>query len=471
MTSKHAFLVAVAALSACGESSWSKTGTMIEARAHHSATVLDNGQILLAGGIGSNGALSSIELYDPLEGGWIKPPASAQMGNARHKHTATFFLDMEGKGHVLVVGGEDGSALNSAESYDTAAGTWSSGPTMAEARSGHTAALLGDHRRVLIAGGDNGQQALSSMEIFDATQAPWSFQAMPPLTMARARHTATLLREGLVLIAGGDNRKEALNSAELFDPAKGQWIEGAPSMGGPRAGHSATLLHDGRVLVAGGQSGVNGGAALNTVEIYDPNPEDKPVVLPEDGRWCTIAAPMAEARSGHTATLLDNGMVLMVGGEGANGALNSVELYDPKRPSALKHDCDCDCGAWEDAGSLGDARVGHTAARLPDGSVLIAGGMGARVLASAELYKPETQCRTLSDCPESLICNEDKQCVAPEVTCSGDDCGPQPSIEGACMAAGGGPKGAGGLAAAAAALFAVMARRRNRGAFNGRRLQ
>lgn len=454
-------LAVAATILGCGDSPWSEAGTMVTARAYHTATALDNGQILLAGGTDGRGALAGVELYDPLAGAWRVPPAASRMAVARRDHSATFFLD-EGGGHVLVVGGDNGSsALDGVEVYDTAGGAWTPLPALAEARRRHTATLVGSgeprsRRAILIAGGEGEGGPLRSAALFEGGEwAPAGEMAAP-----RVGHTATRLGDGPVLIAGGGDGAAALASVERYDPGTGLWSQGVEAMRAARACHTATLLSDGRVLVVGGRSGAGacggGGEALSSAEIHDP----------ETGAWCELSTGMFEGRAGHTATLLDNGMVLIAGGEGAAGSLSSVELYDPKRPSEDRSDCACDCGGWVEAESLGDARAGHTATRLPDGGVLIAGGAAGAVLGSAEIYRPATQCRTLSDCPAPLICDDAQQCVPPEVTCAsggGAECGPQPSLEGSCSAGGGGPRGAGPFVAAMAGLLLAMVRRRRPG--------
>ena len=135
--------------------------------------------------------------------------------------------------------------------------------------------------------------------------------------------------------------------------------------------HTATLLADGRVLVVGGYGGFEN---LASTEVYDPS----------TGTWSPTGS-MAEARKRHAATLLTDGRVLVLGGTDDFGkALASVEVYDPST------------GTWSPTGSMAHARREHTATRLTDGTVLIAGGAfhGAPasnvLLASAELYDPST---------------------------------------------------------------------------------
>lgn len=135
-----------------------------------------------------------------------------------------------------------------------------------------------------------------------------------------------------------------------------------------RSGHTATLLSNGKLLVSGGIHP----ASISTVELYDPN----------TGLWASTGA-LAITRAGHTATLLPNGKVLVAGGA-INGNsvtyLASAELYDPNT------------GLWTSTGSLTHTRGSHTATLLPNGKVLVTGGIDAnnQFIASAELYDPST---------------------------------------------------------------------------------
>ncbi len=222
-------------------------------------------------------------------------------------------------------------------------------------RYGHTATLLPDGR-VLVVGGRNASGYLAGAELYDGAAGAWS--STGDLASARYDHTATLLPDGRVLAVGGRQAWDAthyLTSAELYDPAAnggaGTW-SATGSLTTARAYHTATLLPDGRVLVVGGKG--NGDAPLASAEVYDPTANT----------WRATGG-LAFARYDHTATLLADGRVLVVGGTGAGGSLASAELYDPAT------------GAWRAAATIAGARALHTATLLPGGKVLVAGGATA----------------------------------------------------------------------------------------------
>ena len=339
---------------------WSPTGSLGAARVLHTATLLTDGRVLAAGGLGA-GVLASTEIYDPATGAWS---STGLLATSRHLHTATLLLD----GRVLVVGGHDGSGfVASAEVYDPAAGVWSPAGELNTGRWLHTATLLPDGR-VLVAGGYDTSGALAETQLYDPTAAPGSaWSTTGAMTTNRAMHTASLLPDGRVLVAGGSSSSSHLPGAEVYDPAAGTWsLTG--SMATQRAVHSATLLVDGRVLVAGGTA--DDSHYLASAEVYDP--------AAPGGPW-TPTGTLGTARCSHTTTLLADGRVLVAGGFGNNSYLATAETYDPVT------------GKWSPTASLSTARSHHTATLLADGRVLVAGGRNNNSrFASAEIYDPAT---------------------------------------------------------------------------------
>src|ERR1017187_1647638 len=339
--------------------SFTNTGSMNTARYHHTATLLPNGNVLVAGGsINAIGdPTNRPEIYNPTSGTWT---ITGSMTTNREYHTATLLHN----GKVLVAGGFAGTYnsnrvwLNSAELYDPATGTWTATGTMTTNREFHTATLL-PNGKVLIAGGFSGSGGyFSSAELYDPFTEAWT--ATGAMTVERYIHTATLLPDGKVLVAGGGANGSYLSSAELYDLSSGTWTN-TDSLANARNAHTATLLPNGNVLVAGGY---DGGSSLATAELYNPS----------DGTW-TNTGPLNTANRGPNATLLANGKILVEGGYGG-GNLNSAELYDPAN------------GTWTETGALNVGRYFHTATLLSNGNVLVAGGYISANGAtnSAELY-------------------------------------------------------------------------------------
>ncbi|MEY2491633.1 MAG: hypothetical protein QOH24_584, partial [Verrucomicrobiota bacterium] len=344
--------------SAAATGVFNNTGSLNTGRYQHTATLLQNGMVLVAGGFDSNGnASTSAELYNPASGIWA---VTGNLNTGRDRHTATLLSN----GMVLVAGGADssGNAIVSAELYDPASGTWTATGNLNTSRHTHTATLL-SNGKVLVAGGNNGA-AITSAELFDPASGTWI--ATGSLNTGRARHTATLIASGMVLIAGGLNiSNNASATAELYDSASGSWIV-TGSLNTARDFHTATLLTSGMVLVAGGLDSSNNASA--STELYDS----------VSGSW-TVTGSLNTAHARHTATLLTNGMALVAGGlDSSNNASASAELYDSAS------------GSWTATGSVNTARARHTATLLLDGKVLAAGGQSGTggVVASAELYDP-----------------------------------------------------------------------------------
>ncbi|MBI1765148.1 MAG: hypothetical protein HYR56_27365, partial [Acidobacteria bacterium] len=360
--------------------SWSATPNFTTARFGHSAVLLRNGQVLLIGGQG-NGFLDSAELYDPNDNAW-KPALSNKLNAARFHFTATLL----NTGRVLVTGGQNSNgALRSAELYDPALRVWTSLASLTEARVEHTATVLNDGR-VLVTGGFNGAASLKTAEVFDPNTNRW--RRTGDLGTPRRQHTATRLADGTVLVAGGANGTLALNSVEIYIPARSSWaLTGTLNIG--RRAHTATLLPNGRVLVVGGIE--PGGKTLDSAESYD--------LVKRDWATATQGPPaigqffvLADGRSEHTATLLPNGKVLFAGGlSTGNAALKTTELYE----YAIGKWALTKSAANNATTQMATERFKHTATLLPNGKVLVAGGLvslnQAQVaLSSAELFDPST---------------------------------------------------------------------------------
>ena len=194
--------------------------------------------------------------------------------------------------------------------------------------------------------------------------------AAPAMSVNRAAHTATALRDGRVLVAGGFTDTGSANGAEVYASEAGRFSS-LPPMLTTRHSHTATRLPDGKVLVAGGYG--EGTTTLATAEVFDP----------ATNTFAATGSLMA-ARAGHVAVLLGTGKVLLTGGLGPGWTiLSSAELYDPAT------------GRFSATGGLTVARESHVAVSLRDGRVLIAGGHNGRrgnltILASAEIYEPAT---------------------------------------------------------------------------------
>jgi galactose oxidase-like protein/Big-like domain-containing protein len=278
----------------------------------HTATLLQNGSVLLAGGYGNSvwdyGDSTSgneANLYNSATGVFS---GTGNMTANRGDHTATLLPD----GKVLIAGGSDqdltGTGLATAELYDPNAGTFTLTGSMSVGRYLHTATLL-QNGKVLIVGGvlTSAQDPAATAEIYDP--ATGTFTMTGAMATARERHTATLLADGTVLIVGGTTSTgDTFATAEVYDPSTGSF-SATGSMVEARSYHTATLLPSGQVLVAGG------GSENSTAEVYDP----------ASGSF-TITGGMEIGRSGHTATLLPNGSVLVAGG-GLFVGLASAELY------------------------------------------------------------------------------------------------------------------------------------------------
>jgi len=315
---------------------WTLTNSMAEARQQFPAVVLScpttipcqwNGKVLVSGGLSGSTLLAGAELYDPSTGTW-SPAGSLSV--ARYGHTATLLKN----GKVLVAGG--GTAVS--ELYDPVTNSWSTTGSLSTARYFHTGVRLNtvpNIGKVLVIGGLVGTAATNSCELYDPSKGTWSNVART--NFARYLNTATLLPDGKVLVAGGASGRFPVKSAEIYDPTANTWTL-TGNMTAARYAHTATLLTDGTVLVAGGEGqSISCGKACTTyipfakVDIYN---EAAGTFTPAAGLQVTDAAghrPMPLAY--HSTTLLGSGRALTAGGISTTAhccvAVNNAEVYTP----------------------------------------------------------------------------------------------------------------------------------------------
>jgi len=332
---------------------WSTTGSLLQARGGNSAELLADGWVLVAGGLGpgfGGSKLATCELWNPVTGRWqatgsLAWPSCDQAtapcpdgtvllaggrlnyyadtpfsGHSQRYDPATGQWVVEsrllaplayasllalGNGKLLLAGGLSEYGVNATAAagrpyvnvseFDPGTARWTPvAPFFHEFYAGG-ATLLGTGSILLSGGDDFFDEALSRCALVDPASGRWTDAA--PLRTARKAHGATLLRDGRVAVTGGEIHASwnslvlgPTNSLELYDPSRGEWSEG-PSMSGARSGHSATLLKDGRLLVAGRS------------ELDGPGPEDAEIFDPVTGKWLLVG-PMVHARKFHTATLL-----------------------------------------------------------------------------------------------------------------------------------------------------------------------
>ena len=318
---------------------WAATGTLNLPRIGHTATLLANGQVLVAGGEDSQSShIASAELYNPVSGKWT---VTGSLGTPRIDHTATLLAN----GEVLIAGGVSSTYTASAEIYSPLTGKWTATGSMSTPRA-FAAAVLLMNGKVLMAGGSNANgTSNSTAELYDPASGKWT-----PTTNMPSGHSApaTLLLSGKALVAGG--------GGILYDPLTAQWTATGP-LYYSLTGGSATLAPNGDALVYGNKF------SCYAAQIYNPS----------TNTWARSIGQCGNSVSYGPLVLLGTGKVLLAGDEitysGHTSPTTRCALYDPST------------NTWTSTGALLQA-ARRTATLLTNGKVLSLGG------SDAELYTP-----------------------------------------------------------------------------------
>ncbi len=368
------------------------TGSMLQARTFQTATLLNDGRVLVAGGSSAGDddhlANRTAEIFCPDPYTLPATPArnlaqwcpngvgkfspagrgnTAKIGvgnlvTARSYHTGTLLPD----GTVLLAGGFDSSGrpTATAEIYDTAdpiADRFTAVANLPYAPIGHTATLItkGTKQLVLVVGGIS-----ASSLLYDPAAKTWTRSGS--MTEVRSNHTASVIIGAKVLVAGGtDILGRALQTTRLYDIGSGTFSLG-PTMLAPRELHTASAIANNKVLLAGGLAGTltTSTVALNVLaEIFDPSNTGQP--------FTGASFVSGTGRYGHTASALlgasgPDGRVLVAGG--------AVNILCGKQLAASEL---FSSGTFATGAAMSAARVHHTATVLKDGRVLVAGGWGS----------------------------------------------------------------------------------------------
>ena len=414
---------------------WARTADLPYTTYLHTATLLTDGRVLVAGGSTAavNGYENAAYAYNPTTGTWA--PTGNTLATARKHHAAVRLPD----GRVLVAGGDNGTfPLTSTELYDPATNLWSPGPSMSFGRLGLTLTLLQSGKALAAAG------TTATAELFDPATNTWSLAGTSGT--ARSDHQALLLQNGNVAILGGsDSAGNSLSSIAMYLPATNAWTS-RPSMNVARSRFTAALLASGKVLVAGGSSPTapNFGI-LSSSEICDP----------AANAACSLTTSLQQGRYGHAGPQapLSSGKVLVAGGfglTGTGGCTNGVGTLDSSEVFTLSSNgtscvangeclsdhcangvccnaaCNDGCDRCNLAGSVG------TCAIAPQGT---SGTCGGYLCDGVNATCP-TSCTSDANCISTDYCNASGFCAPKKgwgQTCTAtDQCASGFCVDGVC---------------------------------------
>ena len=335
---------------------WTRTADLSAARAQSCAAVLNDGRLVVAGGLGDSGPVAIVDIYG-TDGAFS---AGAPMNQARARAACVTLND----GRVLVAGGNDGTgSLSTAEIFDPSANTWTPTASLSVAREGHQMALT-SWGSAWVAGGTSNGTITGVLELF--LPETGKFQTRGALNTARAEFAMTPVGRTSLIVAGGADGTNTLSSVEIYDGSTGQ-LSVAGSMAQARKDFAAAALLDGTLLMIGGVD-ING-STLSSTEIFDPV------------KGTSVAGPaLHEPRASHSAyAMRNNGSVLIYGGLGNSGALGTTEIYTPWT------------GGIVQGSALLNARHDEAKAALRPGSYMVAGGRNDQgFLSGSELFQFST---------------------------------------------------------------------------------
>gem|GEM_PF-2616885 len=366
---------------------WTSTNGLVKGRSYHCAVLLKTGKLMVIAGKTSSGATNTCEVYDYSSNNW---QPGRNIANSRYSHSAVSLSD----GNVLITGGYATGYNNTSELYVASSDLWRVVGNISSGRNYHNMTLLPGND-VLLTGGTGASGILSSTERFSVTGEVWASENAMKLALcyhttvllpndkvltiggfssvassacqvynsvthewveqesmltARYYHTSTLLPTGQVLVVGGkSSTSSAISNCEVFDPRIAVCIPG-PELQIARTHVSACLLPSGKMLLAGG---VNTSTIYNTCETYDS----------DNNTVSQTAYPMINARDEFVTTLLLDGRVLATGGYTGTGRRKECELFDITE------------GKWISTGDLLDERSLYTQTLLPNGEVMVSGGI------------------------------------------------------------------------------------------------
>ncbi len=350
--------------------SWTNEGDISTGIYGQTATLLNNGKVVIAGGVTSSNPgnpTSNAYRYTPCtmpcsSGSWL---SISNMNHTHEFHLMAHVAASGGTEKVLVAGGWQyacGCVQKKAELYDPSANTWTDTPDMNQAREKTGSSLLIDGT-VLVTGGDSNTyiQASASSEIYDPVANTWTTKAS--MSTARTQQQQVTFTDSggnsKVMVMGGANSSGSLKSTEIYNPSTNSWSAG-PSMAYNRGLFAAVLLHDGRILVVGGDN-------INNSEVYDPS----------TNAWSTYTTPY-KVGAYTQAVLLGSGAGYKVLVASPYGTSNQAMLFDPSTNS------------WTVKANMNTARSVFSLTGLSDGNVLAAGGNGSSTnyLKASEVYTP-----------------------------------------------------------------------------------